>query len=148
MPTYKHINKENSPLNYTILDNNLKKRINLNYNKEIETLKYYNDPDNLLLINQEPYFNPLLNLNIITIANSDDIQAVQLSNDTFSVEIINSSDHIVYLFFQSHLNTPPFIIPPNSTRNISNFKNFVTQLVFKASDTILDNELFITQLKE
>lgn len=149
MPTYKHINKENTPLNYTIKDyNNNNKPTNLIYNKTIQTLYYYDDIDNLLLLSHDPYFNPLLQQDIIVLADFSDIKSINLNQSTTSVEIINTSLNILYVFFQSVSNTPPFIIPPSSTRNLTNFYNHITQLVFKSSDTIINNEVFVTQLEK
>jgi len=146
MPTYKNIhpNRQSIP---TIKDTNGNYQ-RLLYNKTIETHRFYDDPDNLLLIDDSPHWNPVLKTTTLILSDSNDLQTVKLDPDTFTVEIINGSDELVYLFYQSPNNEPHLPIPAGSSRNIKHFQGYATQLVFKATNAITENEVFVTQYKE
>lgn len=146
MPTYKNIHPNRDQVHSikTINDDH----ISLKHNKTVQTYRYYDNPTELLLIDNKPYWNPILDTTTLNLANSDDLQVVKLDSDAFTVEIINSSEEIVYLFYQSDENTPHLPIPSGSSRNIKHFQHYATQLVFKASGTITENEVFVTQYKE
>jgi len=147
MPTYKNINTNKQKIENSLLDtNNIFKQ--LPYNKTIETYMRYDDNLNLLLVDEKPYWNPVIDSTKIILSNSDDFQVLLIDKDVHSIEIINSSSEIIYLFYQSYENTPGFPIVSGLTRTLNNFNRYVNQLVFKASGAVIDNEVFVTQFRE
>ena len=146
MPTYKNIHPNREQVHsIKDLDNNY---ISLKHNKTIQTYRYYDKPTELLLVDNKPYWNPVLDTTTLSLADSDALQVVKLHPDTFVVEIINGSDELIYLFYQSNENTPHLPIPAGSSRTIKHFQGYATQLVFKATNAITENEVFVTQFKE
>ena len=87
-----------------------------------------------------------VNLEILTLANSADSEEITISENCEKIEIINISDYILYLYFQSVTNTPSTIISSGMTFNFEDrFRRF-TKIILKASDTIVTNKVFISQL--
>jgi len=146
MPTYKNIhpNKESIPS----IRNTDGECVRLPYNKTIQTYRYYDRPDELLLVDNAPYWNPVLETTTVTLADSDDFQVVRLDPDTIHVEVFNMSDKTLYTYYQSADNTPYTPIPGGVSRNFDRFRRSYNQLVFKAIDTVSDDEVFVTQYME
>ena len=146
MPIYKNIHPNKNKIDSIKTINN--KYVSLPYGKQVETYRYYDNPTELLLIDNSPYWNPVLKTTEIILSDSDDFQVVTLNPETFTVEIINSSDNTIYLFYQSTDNTPYLPIPSGSSRTINHFQNYTTQLIFKSTAATIENEVFVTQFKE
>ena len=146
MPTYKNIHPNREQVHsIKDLDNNY---ISLKHNKTIQTYRYYDKPTELLLVDNAPYWNPVLETTTVTLADSDDFQVVKLHPDTIQVEVFNMSDKTLYTYYQSPDNTPYTPIPGGVSRNFDRFRRTYNQLVFKAIDTVSDDEVFVTQYME
>ena len=147
MPTYKNIHPDKQKISKS-LQNTDGEFKTLSYNKTIETyIRYGETIDNLLLVSETPYWNPVLDSSTITLTDSDDFQVLSINNEVHSIEIINTSSEILYLFYQSYENTPAIPIPSGLTRTLSNFSRFSNQLVFKSTGAVVDNEVFVTQFQ-
>ena len=141
MPTYKNITQDSVSGIFDI--NNIHRTV-LPY-KSVETYRHY-DWITLVKTSDEPYFNPILSLTNLTLANSADSEEITISENCEKIEIINISDYILYLYFQSVTNTPSTIISSGMTFNFEDrFRRF-TKIILKASDTIVTNKVFISQL--
>lgn len=146
MPTYKNIHPDKQSI--ASLQNTDGEYVRLPYNKTIQTYRIYDQPDKLLLIDFSPYWSPITDTTTVSLTDSNDFQVVELDPNTFTVEILNMSEAILYLYYQSLENTKYLPIPAGASREIKHFKKYATQLIFKSSATVPDNEVFVTQFKE
>ena len=145
MPTYKNIHPNKQKIDKSLLDTNGKFQT-LSHNKSIEThIRYGDTIDELLLIDEKPYWNPVLDSSTIILTDSDDFQVLPVDEEVQSIEIINTSSETIFMHYQSYENTPAMPIPPGLTRELTNFSKYANQLVFKSSGAVIDNEVFVTQ---
>jgi len=148
MPTYKNIRSDKQKIDQSLQNINGEFKT-LYFNKSIETYIRYGDKiDDLLLVSETPYWNPVINSSKIILADSDDFQVVSIDKSVYSIEIINTSSETIFMYYQSYENIPGIPIPSGLTRNLSNFNRFANQLVFKSTGAVMDNEVFITQFQE
>jgi hypothetical protein len=143
MPTYKNISQESVSgiftteyFHKTVLPQ-----------KTVETYRYY-DNENLEKLSDEPYFNPVLGLTNLALDDATDSEEIVILEDCKKLEILNTSDNLLYLYLQSIENTPPMIITSGVTFNFEDEFNRFTKIILKASDTISLNTVFISQLSK
>jgi hypothetical protein len=144
MPTYKNLSQD--PIT-NIMDKNGNYSIVYPY-KEVETNKYYyRDVTVLEKISDSPYYNPVIQSDIPTLADSSASETILMDSDTKTLQISNLSTNLIYLYFQDVSNTPPVIIFPNSSREFTIQHIRYEQIILKASATITINQLFVQQFK-
>jgi len=91
MPTYKNIRSDKQKIDQSLQNINGEFKT-LYFNKSIETYIRYGDKiDDLLLVSETPYWNPVINSSKIILADSDDFQVVSIDKSVYSIEIINTS---------------------------------------------------------
>jgi hypothetical protein len=144
MPTYKNLSQE--PIT-NIMDKNGNYSIVYPY-KEVETSKYYyRDITVLEKTSDSPYYNPIIQSDIPTLTDSSDSETILMDSDTKTLQVVNLSTNLIYLYFQDVSNTPPIIIFPNSSREFTIQHIRYEQIILKASATITANQLFVQQFK-
>ena len=148
MPTYKNIRPDKQKIDQSLKNINGEFKT-LYFNKSIETYIRYGDKiDNLLLVSETPYWNPVINSSKIILVNSDDFQVVHIDNSVHSIEIINTSSETIIMYYQSYENNPGVPIPSGLTRTLSDFNRYSNQIVFKSTVAVMNNEVFVTQFRE
>jgi hypothetical protein len=144
MPTYKNLSQE--PIT-NIMDKNGIYSTVYPY-KEVETSKYYyRDATILEKISDSPYYNPIIQSDNLTLTDSSDSETILMDSDTKTLQIVNLSANLVYLYFQDVSNTPPVIIFPNSSSEFIIKHIRYEQIILMASAAITSNLLFIQQYK-
>ena len=143
MPTYKNISQE-AITGILSIEN---RHVNVLPFHTVETYRHYDNIPTLEKQSDEPYFNPIISSEIIILENSSDSQTVQILENCKKLEVINSSDYLVYLYLQSIENTPPILITSGMTLNFEdNFRRF-TNVILKSSGEITTNKVFVVQLQ-
>jgi hypothetical protein len=144
MPTYKNLSQE--PIT-NIMDKDGNYSTVYPY-KEVETSKYYyRDATVLEKTSDSPYYNPIIQSDIPTLTDSSDSETILMDSDTKTLQVVNLSTNLIYLYFQDVSNTPPIIIFPNSSREFTIQHIRYEQIILKASATITANQLFVQQFK-
>jgi hypothetical protein len=143
MPTYKNISQESVSgiftteyFHRTVLPQ-----------KTVETYRYY-DNENLEKTSDEPYFNPVLSLTNLILDDAADSEEIVILEDCKKLEILNTSDNLLYLYLQSIENTPPMIISAGMSFDFEDLFRRFTKIILKASGTISLNTVFISQLSK
>lgn len=143
MPTYKNISQE--PVSGIFTTEYFHKTVLPQ--KTVETYRYYNNT-NLEKTSDEPYFNPVLSLTNLTLADAADSEEIAILEDCKKIELLNTSTAIIYLYLQSIENTPPMIISSGMSMDFEDLFRRFTKIILKASDTISTNTVFISQLSK
>lgn len=145
MPTYKNIHPDKQRIDESLKNIN-NQYTQLSYNQTIKTYIRYGDSiEHLLLIDESPYWNPVLDASTVVLNDINDFQTIPVNDNTKCIEIINTSSETIYFYYQSYENTPGIPIPPGLTRTLDHLQRYTNQIVFKSTGVVVDNLVFVTQ---
>ena len=140
MPTYKNTTQQTMQL---ILNHN-NDYTNIKPFTEVES-ELIHDVDGLVKIAEGPYFNSVLVVDDVVITDVVDPYEIDIHEDARTIEVINTSSSMIYLYFQSTDNTPPTIITAGMTKSFENFHRFFNKLVFISTAIIAAKEVIVSQ---
>lgn len=95
----------------------------------------------------EPYFNPLGGVHAeISSTGPGDPTSITLAEETNGVEIYNNSDADVTVLLNAAANTPGYIVPANTVRELTGLRWYVDTLVLQFSAAVSAGGVIIHEL--
>ena len=146
MPTYRNKTNEEIVIEYTNSSNFSQKAII--QAKQIYSTEYILNSPDLVMENEEPYYNPVNNALILEFNGIDSYREVSIEIRANKIEIMNNCSEIISIYINSINNTPPIPVGGNKSKVINVLGDRINKIIVKASTSSITKQVAVIQYKD